>query len=144
LEFQHAAEEIQFDSVQKLKEKIESLRAELFDDMIFKNFYQWIFTYAKESTSKVLDIDGAVGLWKLVFADRFKYLKEWEQFIKDQNKLRVVSKDTWNQFLEFVRHVNANGLDKYDDSGSMPEIFDDFVKHLKGEVVEESEGSDDL
>jgi len=83
-------------------------------------------------------------LWKLVFADRFKHLKDWEQFIKDQKKLRVVSKDTWNQFLEFVRNVSSNGLEKYDDSGSMPEIFDDFVKHLRGEIIEESEGSDDL
>ena len=123
---------------------METLKAELFDDLIFKNFYQWVFSYAKESTSKVLDIEGSIGLWKLIFSDRFKYLKEWEEFLKDQKKLRVVSKDTWNQFLEFVRLVSSNGIEKYDESGSMPEIFDDFAKFLKGEVIEESEEDEDL
>jgi len=120
------------------------MRAELFDEMIFKNFYQWVFAYAKESTSKVLDIEGSLGLWKLVFADRFKYLKEWEEFLKDNKKLRVVSKDTWNQFLEFVKVISQNGIEKYDDSGSIPEIFDDFVKRLKGQHVDDEEEDEDL
>ena len=143
-EFQHAAEEIQFDTLQKLKGKIECLKAELYDEMIFKNFYQWVFTYAKESTSKVLDIEGSIGLWSLIFAERFKYLKQWEEFLKNQKKLRVVSKDTWNQFLEFIKIITLSGVEKYDDSGSMPEIFDDFVRHLRGEVVDDSEEDEDL
>jgi len=130
-EWKHGSEELQFDSIQKLKDKLDSLRAELWDEVVFKNFYQWVFNYAKEGTARTLDTQGACELWKLIFADRFKYLDQWCKYLLEEKKLRVVSKDIWNIFLEFTKQIQ-NGPENYDANGALPDIFDDFVTYLTG------------
>lgn len=143
-EWRHGAAELQFDTIEKLKSKLEKLRAELWDERIFKNFYLWVFKYAKEGNARSLDAQSAVELWKLILEDRFKYLKEWCEFVTEVKKAKTISKDTWNQLLEFKKQVQ-NGIENYDENGAMPVIFDDFVDHVNGTTPDsDDEDSDDL
>lgn len=66
----------------------------------------------------------AVPTWKLLLKDRYKYIDEWCIFIEQEWK-KAISKDTWDQFLDFTRQVGDN-FEKYDPDGAWPVAVDEF------------------
>ena len=82
-EFVEGLKKIKCETLQALKNKIVSSRAQLKDEKAFKNFYMYIFDYAKGGDKvKVLDLDFAIVLWNMTIKDKFKYLDIWMQFLK--------------------------------------------------------------
>jgi len=82
-EFVEGLKKIKCETLQALKDKIVSSRAQLKDEKAFKNFYMYIFDYAKGGDKvKVLDLDFAIVLWNMTIKDKFKYLDIWMQFLK--------------------------------------------------------------
>ncbi|KAF0935237.1 hypothetical protein E2562_031273 [Oryza meyeriana var. granulata] len=69
-EFIGGLQSIGVDSVEKLHEKLPSLRAELKDDQKFCEIYDFAFTWAKEKGQKSLSLETAIGMWQLLFAER--------------------------------------------------------------------------
>jgi hypothetical protein len=78
------------DSIDKLRSKLLQIEKDLSTDLNkFKDLYQFTFNFAKSSSQKSLDLEDAVAYWKMILADRFKYLDLWIQFLQvNSSKIR--------------------------------------------------------
>lgn len=81
-EFVNGMSSLGVDSVEKLKQKLPSLEADLNDPLKFKDFYQYTFNYAKDSAQKSLDLEMSIAYWNIVMRGRFKFLDLWCQFLR--------------------------------------------------------------
>jgi DCN1-like protein 1/2 len=129
-EFVEGMKKIKCETLQALKDKITSSRAQLKDDKIFKSFYMYIFDYAKGGDKvKVLDLDFAIVLWTMTIKDKFKYLDIWIQFLKDTRN-KAIPRDTWGLLLDFAKNINDE-INNYDPEGAWPVLIDEFVEYMK-------------
>ena len=125
------------DSVAKLGAKLPALRASLSVDTTFRAVYAFAFAFALEEGAKALMADTALALWLLLLPGQWALGQAWCDFIADQKHLKVVSKDTWAQLLQFSRTVKAD-LSNYDPEGAWPSIIDDFAEQLTAKAAEEA------
>eukprot|EP01114_Cavostelium_apophysatum_P009562 TRINITY_DN2272_c0_g1_i1.p1 TRINITY_DN2272_c0_g1~~TRINITY_DN2272_c0_g1_i1.p1 ORF type:complete len:253 (-),score=59.28 TRINITY_DN2272_c0_g1_i1:36-794(-) len=129
-EFIEGLTNMRCDSIQKLKERIPSLRAELSDDRTFREFYHFLFEYGKPTPqSKILDIDVASELWRMVLKEKFRHLELWLTYLQEQS-VKAISRDTWNLVLEFGKQVNSD-MSNYDSEGAWPVLIDEFVEYAR-------------
>lgn len=125
------------DSVAKLGAKLPALRASLSVDTTFRAVYAFAFAFALEEGAKALMADTALALWLLLLPGQWALGQAWCDFIADQKHLKVVSKDTWAQLLQFSRTVKAD-LSNYDPEGAWPSIIDDFAEQLAAKAAQET------
>jgi len=136
-EFIEGLATLRCDSLQKIKEVLPSLRAEIADDQAFKEFYFWIFDYSKEEKANNLAYDVSLELWRLLLKDRFTHLDLWFQYLETLHKdkgLKGIGRDTWQLLLTFSRTVDAK-MSNYDSDGAWPLIVDDFVDFAKPKLA---------
>jgi DCN1-like protein 1/2 len=125
-EFTRGMMDLECDSVAKLKAKMDALRSELTRPNAFKDVYEFTFGFAKEPNAKALSLDTAIGLWKVLMADKWCFTDEWCDFL-EKNHGTAISNDTWSQVLQFSRQVGEN-LDTYDSNDAWPYLIDEFVE----------------
>eukprot|EP00298_Acanthocystis_sp_HF-20_P008262 c17576_g1_i1.p1 GENE.c17576_g1_i1~~c17576_g1_i1.p1 ORF type:complete len:246 (+),score=72.53 c17576_g1_i1:28-765(+) len=128
-EFIQGMTQMRVDSLEGLKAKFPALKAELADEVIFKNFYNFAFMYSRDPGAKSLGVETAVALWKIILEGKWKFLDLWIQFVQEQYK-HSISKDTWSMLYDFICDVGDN-LEKYDDQGAWPVVIDEFVNFAK-------------
>ncbi|KMZ60984.1 DCN1-like protein 1 (Defective in cullin neddylation protein1-like protein 1) [Zostera marina] len=117
------------DSIDKLREKIPLMRAEMKDDQKFGDIYYFSFGWAKEKGQKSLALDTAIGMWQLLFAEKcWPLMDNWCQFLKVKHN-KAISRDTWCQLLEFFKMIDPT-LSNYDAEGAWPYLIDEFVEYL--------------
>ncbi|KAI5698654.1 hypothetical protein M8J75_009979 [Diaphorina citri] len=102
----------------------------------FKSLYRFTFRFGLDSScgQRILPIDMAIILWKLVFSIRVScdesfILTAWLNFLSQHTHVvRGIPRDTWNMFLTFYDTI-GDDLSKYDDTEAWPSLLDDFVEY---------------
>ncbi|PRW57295.1 DCN1 2 [Chlorella sorokiniana] len=129
-EFEEGMASLACDSIDKLKAKLPGLRQELQDTSKFRQIYQYAYLFSREKGKKLVELDVALAMWDLLLpASRWQHVEAWKEFMRTHHK-RPVSRDTWNQLLEFVLTA-APDLSNYDDSGAWPYLIDEFVEEMR-------------
>lgn len=112
----------------RLKQIVDKLSAAEGDDSEdFKLLYRFTFRFGLEPGHRILSLDMAISLWRLVFTVHTPdILPRWLNFLEQHQNIRGVPKDTWNMFLNFVETCD---ITQYDDTEAWPSLFDDFVEY---------------
>uniref|UniRef100_A0A2C9JCP1 Defective in cullin neddylation protein n=1 Tax=Biomphalaria glabrata TaxID=6526 RepID=A0A2C9JCP1_BIOGL len=109
--------ELQCDTIGKLQNRLDYLRALLNDPALFKNIYRFAFDFAREKDQRSLDLDTAKAMLSLVLGKDWPLFSYFHLFLEHQTKYKVINKDQWCNILEFSRVIQPD-LDNYDEDGA--------------------------
>jgi len=118
---------LECDSTQKLKEKLEYLRALLRDTNTFKKIYRYAFDFSRDKEQKSLEIDTGKAMLQLLLVNVWSLTLPFIQFL-DQSKYKIINRDQWNSLLEFIRSYNTEDFKNYDNESAWPVMLDEFVE----------------
>lgn len=108
----------------RLQQMIDALKVNA--DM-FKQLYRFTFRFGLEPGNRIVLLDMAIILWRLVFTVHTPdILERWLKFLELHTNIRGIPKDTWNMFLNFAETCD---ITQYDDTEAWPSLFDDFVEY---------------
>ncbi|KAI5856786.1 defective in cullin neddylation protein [Durotheca rogersii] len=107
------------------------------DRDLLRKVYRYAFAAGKEKDQRSLAMDTALVYWEglfkrpgLVWVGRtahVNWLDEWTTFLRE-NWTRSVSRDMWNQTLEFsLKSIEDESLSFWNEDGAWPGVIDDFV-----------------
>uniref|UniRef100_A0A182P9W6 Defective in cullin neddylation protein n=1 Tax=Anopheles epiroticus TaxID=199890 RepID=A0A182P9W6_9DIPT len=123
----------------RLQQIVERLRTDGSED--FKSLYRFTFRFGLEPGHRILSLDMAISLWRLVFTVHTPdILQRWLDFLEQHQNIRGVPKDTWNMFLNFVETCD---IENYDDTEAWPSLFDDFVEYEQERTGQLAKTKDD-
>ncbi|KAM8713879.1 hypothetical protein ACLKA7_014098 [Drosophila subpalustris] len=115
----------------RLEQTIEMLKV---DAEMFKQLYRFTFRFGLEPDQRVLSLEMAIDLWKLVFTVQTPDLfSNWVNFLEKHPNIRRIPKDTWNMYLNFTEQCD---IENYDDTEAWPSLFDDFVEYEKNRKLD--------
>ena len=114
------------DSVQKIKDKFHSMQADLIDPLKFKSFYSFAFDLSRMEGQKVLDLQTAITLWRLIIAEKFKHLNLWCEFLENEYK-KSITKDTWMLTLDFGLTVDDQMSNIDLENSAWPVVIDEVI-----------------
>jgi len=119
------------EEVKDIKAEATTLRGRLSDRTWFRDFYKWLFNFAKDDPErKSIDMEPAVELLNTVLPPHFPLCDRFVEFLRN-SKQKTFSQDNWDMTLEFAKDVKQD-LTNYDDvGGAFPPIFDEFVQWLQ-------------
>uniref|UniRef100_A0A0K8TPA6 Defective in cullin neddylation protein n=1 Tax=Tabanus bromius TaxID=304241 RepID=A0A0K8TPA6_TABBR len=129
-EFIKGLEYMNADTIQTIRIRLEQMIENLKTDAEkFKQLYRFTFRFGLEPENRILSVDMAIILWRLVFTVCTPtILEQWLHFLEQNPGIRGIPKDTWNMFLNFAESFDIN---QYDDTEAWPSLFDDFVDYEK-------------
>lgn len=113
--------DLQCDSIDKLRSKLDSLRMLLYDPNAFKEIYRYAYNFAKEKDQRSMDVMTAKVMLRLLLADQWPLYTDFCDFI-DQTMYKVINRDQWMNIYEFAR-VHTDDLSSYDVDGACECIF---------------------
>lgn len=127
-EFLQGLQSLNADSIEliriRLQQYIEKLKIN--SDM-FKQLYRFTFRFGLEPDNRIVFLDMAIILWRLVFTvHKPDILDRWLNYLEMHTNIRGIPKDTWNMFLNFAETCD---ITQYDDTEAWPSLFDDFVEY---------------
>ncbi|RQM12172.1 hypothetical protein DD237_002819 [Peronospora effusa] len=126
-EWQKGMQEMDCDSVAKLKTKLPQLRQVITSTTEFKKFYSFCFGFSKEPGQKSLSIDIAVAMWELLLSTRFeKLMKSWLAFLAEKKPVKGVTRDTWDLLFDFFVKVR-DSYGTYNENEAWPVLIDDYM-----------------
>ncbi|XP_031617876.1 DCN1-like protein 3 [Contarinia nasturtii] len=108
----------------RLEQTIEKLKV---NAEMFKQLYRFTFRFGLEPDNRIVLLDMAIILWRLVFTvHKPDILDRWLDYLELHTNIRGIPKDTWNMFLNFAETCDITA---YDDTEAWPSLFDDFVEY---------------
>ncbi|XP_055925161.1 DCN1-like protein 5 isoform X1 [Argiope bruennichi] len=121
--------DLECDSIQKIRNKLDYLRSLLNEPVVFKNIYRYAYDFARDKDQRSMDIDTAKAMLQLLLGRLWPMYSMFHQFL-EQSKYKVINKDQWCNVLEFSRTIKPD-LCNYDEDGAWPVLLDEFVEWLK-------------
>ncbi len=119
------------DTIDGIKKEAKRIEGLLEDRRGFRDFYRWLFDFVKDGEErKTIDCDSAYEMWQLVMPPHFARIGEFIQFCKEQQKLKSIPKDLWEQLYEFAKEVKPD-FSNYEEDGAWPVTIDAFVEAVK-------------
>lgn len=110
---------------------------------LYTTVYEYTFLFARSEGQKNLGLDVALTFWDLLMPYAPSYDAEgkrpgppsfsatqfglWKRFLTEEANARVISKDTWTQFLEFTQEIDA-AFQQHDFDAAWPSVIDEFVE----------------
>ncbi|KAI9314795.1 Cullin binding-domain-containing protein, partial [Dichotomocladium elegans] len=85
------------------------------------------WTAGMRSLKKVI----AMALWTMMLEPRYPLVSEFNTYLKEVQPVRVINKDQWQSFLEFLTTMTPD-LSLYDETSAWPVLFDEFVEWKRG------------
>ncbi|KAF9131543.1 DCN1-like protein 5 [Mortierella sp. 14UC] len=126
-EWAKGMKKLEIDSVERLKAKLPELVERLKDPVHFKEFYRYIFMFAKDSEQKCMPIDTACAMISTVMKDR-PHEQRFVEYLGVKKPVKVINKDQWHNFLDFSDTVSED-LSNYDGINSAwPVLLDEYVE----------------
>ena len=128
-EFIQGLQELKADSIEEIRNRIEQTIEKLkTDSEQFKHLYRFTFRFGLEPDNRIVLLEMAIILWRLVFTIHTPdILERWLNYLERHTNIRGIPKDTWNMFLNFA--AETCDITKYDDTEAWPSLFDDFVEY---------------
>ncbi|KAL0084183.1 potentiating neddylation domain-containing protein [Phycomyces blakesleeanus] len=114
------------DSIHSFKQKLPMFEASIHDPDTLKEIYRYTFGYAKNKGQKCMDVEVACEIWNMLLANSFPLTVQFVDFLREADPVRVINKDQWSNFFEFVSSVSDDLID-YDETSAWPVLFDEFV-----------------
>jgi len=128
-EFVGGFRQMRLDTIEKIRGKLDSFRAELADMDTLQQVYAFSFNFYKASDKRNIDIDTSDALLGILVPNEI-HISQLRSFLKQQTQYKVINRDQWLSFLEFSRVV-ASDLSNYEDDGAWPVLIDSFVEFLQ-------------
>ncbi|KAF9926051.1 DCN1-like protein 5 [Linnemannia zychae] len=126
-EWAKGMKKLEIDSVEKLKAKMPELVERLKDPAHFKEFYRYIFIFAKDSEQKCMPIDTACAMISTVMKGR-PHEARFVEYLEVKKPVKVINKDQWYNFLDFSETISED-LSNYDGINSAwPVLLDEYVE----------------
>lgn len=115
-EFIYGVKKLNATTISELKMRLIQIIEKLQTDMeLFKQLYRFTFRFGLEYGHRILNIDMAIILWRLVYTIHAPdILDRWLSFLENEN-IRGIQRDTWLMFLNFSESFDIN---LYDDNVS--------------------------
>ncbi|KAI7816227.1 Cullin binding-domain-containing protein [Gamsiella multidivaricata] len=118
---------LEADTMQKLKAAMPGLVAKLRDPQQFKEFYRYVFMFAKDSEQKCMPLETACAMLQTVLKGR-PHEKRFVEFLEAKEPVKVINKDQWYNFLDFSDSITED-LANYDGASSAwPVLLDEYVE----------------
>ncbi|WFD30400.1 Scaffold-type E3 ligase [Malassezia sp. CBS 17886] len=110
---------------------------------LYTTAYDYAFSFACPEGQKNLPLEVALTFWDLLLpsaptfdadgaSGKFsaRQYELWKRFLVEASNLRVVSRDTWIQFLEFMREIDP-AFANHDFDAAWPSVIDEFVAWVR-------------
>ncbi|KAI3353966.1 hypothetical protein L3Q82_018456, partial [Scortum barcoo] len=107
---------LQCDCTERLQSKLDYLRSQLNDSVVFKNIYRYAFDFARDKDQRSLDMETAKSMLALLLGRTWPLFPLFHQFL-EQSKYKGMNKDQWYNVLEFSRTIYTD-LSNYDEDGA--------------------------
>jgi len=118
------------DSVEKIKSSFAGMEGELQDAGRFKEFYSYAFDVSRRDGQKVLELETAIALWRMLLHDKFIHLERWCAYLETEYK-KSINRDAWLLLLDFARTADASMANIDLDNSAWPIVIDEFVEHFR-------------
>ena len=130
-EFLSGCKSLRINNMSDFKKSIPAIRDKLKDPDFFKAVYLFTFAFGKEEGNRSMSLETSVALWDLLFQYLSNNKKERHQdflkFIESrEKKVKVISKDTWNLYLDFLEIKDLQNFDLL--TSSWPLLIDQYVE----------------
>lgn len=113
-EFIHGLKKLNATNIAELRQRLVQIVEKLATDMdLFKQLYRFTFSFGLDNGARILSLDMATSLWRLVYSIHRPpddVLERWLNFLAKEN-IRGIQRDTWMMFQNFSESFDINSYD---------------------------------
>jgi len=113
-EFIYGLKKLNATTISELRQRLQQIVEKLHTDMdLFKQLYRFTFHFGLEEGARILSLDMAISLWRLVYSIHKppdNVLERWLNFLQLES-IRGIQRDTWMMFQIFSESFDINSYD---------------------------------
>jgi DCN1-like protein 3 len=113
-EFIHGLKNLNATTIAELRQRLIQIGEKLETDVdLFKQLYRFSFHFGLDEGARILSLDMAISLWKLVYTVHKppdNLLERWLSFLSKEN-IRGIQRDTWLMFQNFAECFDLSSYD---------------------------------